>query len=204
MLGASGAQVKDPSVIYDAAWFKKDFDHPGVREDFHLIADGIYRQFRPLFVHDYGCGPGMILERLLDHGVYVKGYEGSSHGVAHADERVRKFIMHEDLTTMKPYAGPASDGGLVICTEVAEHLEHEHADHLVDLLVAHMCPIIFTAAIPGQGGHDHVNEQPKEYWIDKFMDRGCKWDIIAEGELRARWHNMNQLHHMHRNLLVFV
>ena len=29
-----------------------------------------------------------------------------------------------------------------------------------------------THALPGQGGHHHVNCQPPEYWIEKMARRG--------------------------------
>jgi hypothetical protein len=44
--------------------------------------------------------------------------------------------------------------------------------------------VVFTAATPGQGGGaDHVNEQPHEYWIKKFEQRG--YDLMED--LSAKW-----------------
>jgi len=31
--------------------------------------------------------------------------------------------------------------------------------------------VMFSAAVPGQGGEHHVNEQPLEYWREKFRER---------------------------------
>lgn len=97
---------------------------------------------------------------------------------------------------------PTRDG-LVICTEVAEHLAPEHADHLVKLLCSAMCPIVFTAAPPGQGGHHHVNCQESGYWVDKFNNHGAILDIDATHELERRWGNLNRLSHMAKNVMVF-
>jgi 2-polyprenyl-3-methyl-5-hydroxy-6-metoxy-1,4-benzoquinol methylase len=194
--------VKDPSAIYDAAWFVKDFDHHGVRDDFRLIADAIYRQFRPSMVFDYGCGPGMILERLDEVGVGIQGYEGSIHGINHAAMHIRSRIHHADLTTMNPLGLPRIEGELVICTEVAEHLEEQHAAHLVKLLCGHMAPIIFTAAPPGQGGHDHVNEKPKEWWLNLFAQHGALMSVASTDETVKRWASVKVLHHMPRNVMV--
>ena len=194
--------MKDPSAIYDAAWFVKDFDHPGVKQDFFLIANALMRQFQPKYVYDYGCGPGMIIERLGAMGAFVTGFEGSVHGKAHADPSVQHCIEVADLTTMEPQSRTVDSGGLVICTEVAEHLEAQHAAHLVELLCAHMSPIVFTAAPPGQGGHDHVNEQPKEYWLELFAKHGALIDQDATHECRARWQAVTVLHHMHKNVMV--
>ena len=56
---------------------------------------------------------------------------------------------------------------------MAEHLPARSADIFLDNLSWHAKKIIFfTAAEPGQGGIDHVNEQPNDYWIEKFNVRG--------------------------------
>jgi len=55
---------------------------------------------------------------------------------------------------------------------VAEHLPSAAAETFVDNLVRHGRVILFSAAVPGQGGEQHVNEQPLEYWRAKFAARG--------------------------------
>ena len=61
---------------------------------------------------------------------------------------------------------------LVQSLEVAEHLPRARADLFVDNLVAHGDLILFSAAVPHQGGEHHVNEQPPQYWREKFAARG--------------------------------
>lgn len=61
---------------------------------------------------------------------------------------------------------------LVQSLEVAEHLPHAKADLFVDNLARHGDVILFSAAVPHQGGEHHVNEQPPEYWRRRFADRG--------------------------------
>lgn len=60
---------------------------------------------------------------------------------------------------------------LVLCLEVAEHLEPEYADVLVDNLCTLGNVILFSAAIPLQGGINHHNEQWQSYWAEKFKKR---------------------------------
>ena len=62
--------------------------------------------------------------------------------------------------------------GLAICLEVAEHINQDKADHFVDFLTALSDQILFSAAIPGQGGNGHVNEQWPAYWIERFRKKG--------------------------------
>ena len=61
---------------------------------------------------------------------------------------------------------------LVQSLEVAEHIAPDRADCFVDTLVIHGDVILFSAAVPNQGGEHHVNEQPPEYWRRKFAARG--------------------------------
>jgi SAM-dependent methyltransferase len=61
---------------------------------------------------------------------------------------------------------------LVQSLEVAEHLPADRAAGFVENLVRHGDVILFSAAVPHQGGEHHVNEQPPEYWRALFADRG--------------------------------
>jgi hypothetical protein len=61
---------------------------------------------------------------------------------------------------------------LVQTLEVAEHLPADKADLFVKNLVAHGDVILFSAAVPHQGGEHHVNEQPPEYWREKLNAHG--------------------------------
>ena len=61
---------------------------------------------------------------------------------------------------------------LVQSLEVAEHLPAAKAELFVDNLVTHGDVILFSAAVPHQGGEHHVNEQPPDYWRRRFDDRG--------------------------------
>ena len=63
---------------------------------------------------------------------------------------------------------------LVNCLEVAEHLDASRADSFVDDLCALGDVVVFSAAIPGQGGTHHVNEQFQSYWQERFRRNGSR------------------------------
>jgi hypothetical protein len=91
---------------------------------------------------------------------------------------------------------------LVQCLEVAEHVSKGAAGTLMDSLVAHGQVILFSAAEPGQGGENHVNEQPLEYWRDKFAARGfVPFDLVRpaiRGHAQvAPWYRYNTLVYVH-------
>lgn len=74
---------------------------------------------------------------------------------------------------------------LAISLEVAEHISKKSAEIFVENLTKLSDNIVFSAAIPNQGGTGHVNEQWQSYWAEKFMDKGyIPYDII-----RPAFHN---------------
>jgi hypothetical protein len=90
---------------------------------------------------------------------------------------------------------------LGICLEVAEHLPPTSAEHLVENLVGLADVILFSAAIPHQGGTHHVNEQWPSYWAALFHARdyllwdGLRWSIWQDARI-PYWYR--------QNLLMFV
>lgn len=92
---------------------------------------------------------------------------------------------------------------VAISTEVAEHIPEEFADAYV-LLLSRSAPVVYmTAATPGQGGTDHVNEQLNEYWISKFANRGMTCDIEAVHRIRKIWVANGVDGYRAKNLLIF-
>lgn len=61
---------------------------------------------------------------------------------------------------------------LAVCLEVAEHLTAGRAESLVNDLVSLAPVVAFSAAIPGQGGTNHINERWQSYWRDLFLGSG--------------------------------
>lgn len=145
----------------------------------HKPADGSF--FRDCFIRnvmDLGCNIGLWVHAwhrwgARTHGLdahymeqeFIKQNEDWDHPNA------RLFFTGHDLR--QPfYPGYPKPFDLVQCLEVAEHLPAASADTLVDSICRCSDIVVFSAATPGQGGHRHVNEQPIEYWIQKFEDRG--------------------------------
>ena len=61
---------------------------------------------------------------------------------------------------------------LSISLEVAEHLDKDKAELFIKMLIQLSDKVIFSAAIPGQTGQNHLNEQYPEYWIRLFKKYG--------------------------------
>lgn len=119
-------------------------------------------------VADIGCGTGTWLAAALATGSQSAfGMEGDWVTPAMLDDPRIAFIPH-DLE--QPFTAPRVD--LAISLEVAEHLSPERAKTFVADLVATAPAVLFSAAIPGQGGVGHQNEQWQSYWADLFAGLG--------------------------------
>jgi hypothetical protein len=120
-------------------------------------------------VLDIGCARGAWLSSWLHHGAReVLGVDGAYIDTAQL-KIPRAAFLARDLSQ------PLNLGrqfDVVQSLEVAEHLPASTAERFVDNLTCHGRVILFSAAIPGQGGEHHVNEQPLEYWRGKFAARG--------------------------------
>lgn len=72
---------------------------------------------------------------------------------------------------------------LVHCQEVVEHIDEQYLDNLLQSLACGKF-VLMTHAVPGQGGHHHVNLKPTEYWIENMARFKC--ELIEEDTKRVR------------------
>ena len=120
-------------------------------------------------VLDVGCGQGAWMRAWQEHGVQdLVGLDGP-----YVDRQAllvpTELFRAVDLT--KPFRLDQRFD-LVQSLEVAEHLPHSSAEAFVSSLVAHASIVYFSAATPGQGGENHVNERPPSYWRAIFAKHG--------------------------------
>jgi len=119
-------------------------------------------------VADFGCGQGAWLSVWRKAGAIVMGVDGSyvdrQHLMIDGDD------FHAADLSRRIDLGRRFD--LVQSLEVAEHLPRQRAADFIATLTDHGPLVMFSAAVPGQGGEHHINEQPLEYWREKFLDRG--------------------------------
>jgi SAM-dependent methyltransferase len=147
----------------------------------------------PMSVLDVGCGPGVWLAEWSRIGVEeVVGVDGDyvpRNTLAIPEGAFRAIDISQPFDLGQRF-------DLVMCLEVAEHLPEAHADTLIDNICRHGDLIMFSAAVPGQGGEFHVNEQPYEYWRTKFAARGyAVFDCARRPVVRLKeiepWYRFN-------------
>lgn len=158
----------------------------------------VFQRFRAESVLDVGCGLGTWLAAARQLGVRdVFGVDGSWLDLSTLDVEP-SAVMRVDLEK-----GISLDRrfDLVVSLEVAEHLDAGAADGFVASLVRHGDVVLFSAAIPFQGGHHHVNEQFADYWVERFAAHGYHALDFVRPQI---WSDEGVLWWLRQNVLVFA
>lgn len=143
---------------------------------------------------DLGCGQGVWLAALMEHGITdVEGRDGYAPDdlLLIPQERFVKFDISEPLEVTRRY-------DLAISLEAGEHIPARKAQNLVTSLTKSADLVLFSAAIPGQGGTGHINEQWQSYWARMFLGLGYQaLDLIRPAIWAERavsfWYRQNIL-----------
>lgn len=184
--------------LYDRAYYRQIDRDAGA--SLERIAADVASTFRPSTVIDVGCGSGALLQALQSRGVRGVGLERSGAALKLCRKRgVEVFPF--DLERQVP--PPVSTFDVATSLEVAEHLQPSAARQFVELLCALAPVVVMTAATPGQGGLDHVNEQPNRYWIERFLEHGYGLDRTETERFRRRWQEANLAPWYAQNVMVF-
>lgn len=84
---------------------------------------------------------------------------------------------------------------LCISLEVLEHISEERADIIIKMLCSLSDTVLFSAAIPAQGGTGHVNEKFQTYWAEKFLNNGFRAAVeqpdIRDNKNCSLWYRQN-------------
>lgn len=148
----------------------------GSRRSARVVAGLLLREMPIASLLDIGAGHGAWAAEWLAAGVKtvvaVDGDYVRPDQLAIPKKAFRAHDLATPLDLKKRF-------DLVQSLEVAEHLPADKAELFVDNVTRHGDVVLFSAAVPHQGGEHHVNEQPPEYWRQKFAARGyAAFDFI--------------------------
>lgn len=174
--------------------YQRERSRNSAREVVPLVMELI----NPGSVVDIGCGSGAWLSVFRENQVEdIYGLDGDWVD----PEMLFIPAKHFAKVDLKEAVKLDRQFDLVMSLEVAEHLPAERAGALVDSLTALGPVILFSAAIPGQGGTHHVNEQWPDYWVQLFQKRGY---AVIDCLRKKVWMNENVEWWYAQNLLLFV
>ncbi|WP_170762281.1 class I SAM-dependent methyltransferase [Ruegeria lacuscaerulensis] len=153
--------------------------------------------FEAKSVIDVGCGVGFLLAEFESRDREICGVEGDW-----LEETAIKFsrnaLVRADLE--RPFSMDRKFD-LCVSTEVAEHLEPDRAESFVVDLTCLSDVVLFSAAIAGQGGTGHKNEQWQDYWANLFYAQGYAFYDAFRPNL---WTDPLVMDWFKQNLMVFV
>lgn len=154
--------------------------HFGITNTDQHVLDYLVARYAISTMLDVGCGPGGMLDMARLRGIEALGIDGDPSLPGRAD------VIRHDYTTgplvvsfhrkagwhvatpdapsaYAPIASARATIDLGWCVEFVEHVAADFIEHYLATL--RCCRVVLIShALPGQGGHHHVNEQPATYW----------------------------------------
>jgi SAM-dependent methyltransferase len=180
---------------YDRSFFleQRDESRRAARE----VIPVLFAMFRPTSVIDVGCGVGTWLTVFNELGVDdFQGVDGTHVDrslLEIPDSRFHAVDLNSDFapTFQRRFE-------LAMSLEVAEHLEPSSSKRFVQSLTSLSDVVLFSAAIPAQGGTGHINEQWLEFWAILFREAGyvpvdCLRPIIWNNDQIVWWYRQNMI-----------
>jgi hypothetical protein len=150
-------------TLYDAAFFDTSAEE-SIRSA-RIVVPLVMNLLNPSSVIDIGCGVGSWLKAFAENG--VEDHLGIDGDYVDRGKLLIETMRFRAMDLAHPTpVGRTSD--LAVCLEVGEHLPTSVSPLLVKMLVETAPVILFSAAIPGQGGTRHVNEQWPYFWQRLF------------------------------------
>lgn len=186
----------DMSVTYTPQFYQTYEDES--RRSAQVVVPLVMQLIGPQRVIDVGCGLGTWLGVFRENGVVeILGVDGDyvNFSLLHIPkERFLGRDLAKELNVPGRY-------DLVLCMEVAEHLPEARAESFINSLTSLGPVILFSAAIPYQGGDEHINEQWPGYWAELFARSG----FLAIDCIRPRlWENEQVAYYYAQNTILYV
>ncbi len=163
-----------------------------------VIVPWLKELVNPKSVVDLGCGIGTFLCVFKELGISdclgIDGDYVDRSLLSIPKEKFKAADLKKPLTLTREF-------DLAMSLEVGEHLPQQSAATLVESLVNCAPVVMFSAAIPFQGGTEHLNEQWPEFWVELF----AKYDYTVVDCIRPKvWRNENVACWYAQNTLLFV
>jgi len=172
---------------------------PATRSSAEAIVPFIIETVQPRSVVDVGCGTGSWLAVVTENGVpRIVGIDGDwidrDQLEFPAEYFVARDLVHDRIALDERF-------DLAVSLEVAEHLPAEMAASYVRELVGLAPVVLFSAAVPFQGGTGHRNEQWPTYWERLFRAH----DYIGVDCVRPLFWNDERVRYFYaQNAVLYV
>ncbi len=191
--------MTNDTIAYTADYFQSVvFD-----TDYQTLALYIVEIYHPKTVVEFGCGPGHLSRELAKLGVQVTSVDGYSHP-DFTGLPVEFYPLNLNDATAIANLFQDKHFDLAVSLEVAEHLQPESSPTIINWLTKVAPVVVFSAAVPSQGGHGHINLHPRDYWHSLFTQSNFVISDRIREKLRthpsvAPWYRYNVVDYVHAN-----
>jgi SAM-dependent methyltransferase len=192
----TGHRLLKRRVSYTREWFAAR--ESATERSAGAMVPFLFGLAHPRSVVDVGCGLGSWLMAFREQGVEeVLGIDG--------DHVARDLLripadQFRALDLREPFdLGQTFD--LALSLEVAEHIPAEAAHSFVESLTRLAPVIVFSCAVPRQGGTGHVNEQWPDYWANIFSE----YHFVSIDAVRPRFWSDDRVRYFYaQNTILYV
>ena len=132
-----------------------------------VILGDLYKIFPYNSLVDFGCGSAVWLKaanEIIQKNKKLTGIDGDYTKNIHIfnDANFIYKNLENEIDVEKH--------DLAISLETAEHLSPDRADSFIKDLCKASDVVLFSAAVDGHGGTNHLNENNPSYWINHFKN----------------------------------
>jgi SAM-dependent methyltransferase len=164
----------------------------------HAVVPLVIELTRPQSVVDVGCGSGAWTSAFKEAGVKsvlgIDGFYVKDEQLVIPPENFKRADLTQRLELHQQF-------DLAVSLEVAEHLPPARAKTFIEDLCRLSPVVLFSGAVPGQGGTHHLNEQWPSYWVKLFQETGYQpFDVIRP----KIWNNDQVAWWFRQNILLFL
>lgn len=174
--------------------------------DYAPIALAIQKEYSPKTILEFGCGNGDLSKALANAGIAVTALDGYSTpdfaGLSNIEFHKADLNNPGQINLLLNKLNKKFD--VAICMEVAEHLNPDVSKELIDSLTRVSDIIIFSAAVPDQGGDGHINCRSRGYWHELFEHKGFVIMDTIRQQIRnndsvGKWYQLNTIDYIRFN-----
>jgi SAM-dependent methyltransferase len=168
------------------------------RSSAHVIVPMVMSLLPAKRVIDVGCGRGEWLAEFQENGVAeIVGLDGPW---VRAEELAISTTHFRSVDLVGPWPA-VGEFDLAVCLEVAEHLPKRFGPELIRRLTSLAPAVLFSAALVGQDGTEHINEQWPYYWKQLFAAH----EFVRLDPIRRRvWMDPCVAWYYQQNVFLFV
>lgn len=170
-----------------------------------IVAEILQDVLKPRSIIDVGSGEGAWINTMshrFPSALDLTAIDLQPHRSEYFEQLSSSKLNFEFILRdfEKDHTLPNQNYDLAICLEVLEHLQTQTAEQLAAEFAKNCSVLIFSAAVKGQGGTGHINENSLDYWIRLFQQN----DFIALDILRPKLARNKQVPDYYKQNMILL